>query len=176
MDGVLVDFDRGFKRLKLNPDHLKPDEYEKKHGKHSIWNLIDKRGVKFWKRLPWMGDGRELWDYIKRYDPIVLSAPSKSGDSIEGKMYWLRLNLGLTQVKPTRKPEDFDQDTRIILSNNKAAFVKSKYDILIDDNKLNLTKWSEAGGTGIFHNDATDTIKILEEIMSGNSSSDETAA
>jgi hypothetical protein len=43
LDGVLVDFKRGFKRLKSNPDHLTPNEYDKKHGKNSIWKLIDDR-------------------------------------------------------------------------------------------------------------------------------------
>lgn len=165
MDGVLTDFDRGFKRLKANEDHLKPKEYEKKHGKNSIWPLIDHRGIKFWKRLPWKNDGRELWDYIKRYTPIILSAPSKSPDSVKGKLYWLKLNLGINEKNPARKIEEWDGSQKVILTADKGAFAESKNDILIDDRRSNIDKWTEAGGTGILHNDATDTIRILEEIL-----------
>lgn len=165
MDGVLTDFDRGFKRLRANEDHLKPKEYEKKHGKNSIWPLIDHRGIKFWKRLPWKKDGRELWDYIKRYTPIILSAPSKSPDSVKGKLYWLKLNLGINEKNPAKKVEEWDGSQKVILTADKGAFAKSKNDILIDDRRPNIDKWTEAGGTGILHNDSTDTIRILEEIL-----------
>lgn len=165
MDGVLTDFDRGFKRLHANEHHLTPDEYEEKHGKHSIWPLIDKRGEKFWRRLPWKKDGRELWDYIERYDPIILSAPSRSKNSIAGKLDWIKLNLGINQKEPTRKADEVDADTRIIFSADKGQFVKGKTDILIDDKKSNIEKWTKAGGTGILHDDSTDTIKLLEQIV-----------
>lgn len=174
MDGVLTDFDRGFKRLKANhPEHLTPDEYEKKHGEHSIWPLIDAREEKFWVRLPWMKDGRELWDYLKRYSPIVLSAPSRSKHSVDGKMKWIKVNLGINQSEPTRSINDMDPDSRIILANDKAQFVKSKNDILIDDRQPNIDKWVAAGGTAIHHDDATDTIRLLEEILSRNSDTEE---
>lgn len=168
MDGVLTDFDRGFKRMKLNPNHLTPDEYENKHGKNSIWPLIDKRKDRFWKRLPWTKDGRELWDYLDRYKPYILSAPSRSKYSKEGKLAWLSLNLGINQKKAIESPEDMeaDPDKRVILCKDKELFVKSANDILIDDKKSNIEKWTQAGGTGILHNDATDTIKLLEEIVS----------
>lgn len=168
MDGVLTDFDRGFKRLRINPKHYTPDEYEKKHGKHSIWSLIDKRKDKFWKRLPWTKDGRELWDYLDRYSPYILSAPSRSEYSKEGKLTWVSLNLGINQKKAITTPEELeeDPDKRVILSKDKELFVKSANDILIDDKKINIEKWTAAGGTGIIHNDSTDTIRILEEIIS----------
>jgi hypothetical protein len=166
MDGVLTDFDRGFKRLKANEDHLKPKEYEKKHGKNSIWPLIDHRGIKFWKRLPWKSDGRELWDYIHRYSPVILSAPSRSPDSVKGKLYWLKLNLGINEKHPARKFEEWDGTQKVILTADKGAFAESKNDILIDDRRPNIDKWTEAGGTGILHNDSTDTVRILEGIIS----------
>ena len=37
--------------------------------------------------------------------------------------------------------------------------------ILIDDNHKKLEDWASAGGTSVFHNDSTDTIRVLEEIF-----------
>lgn len=167
MDGVLTDFDRGFKRLKANKKHRTPKEYEDKHGKHSIWKLIDKRKEFFWKRLPWMPDGRELWDYLERYKPYILSAPSRSKYYKDGKMQWIKLNLGFSQRKFVTTQEEHEErpEIRVILSNDKGQFAKTKNDILIDDKESNIDDWTKAGGTGIYHNDSTDTIRVLEEIL-----------
>ena len=165
LDGVLVDFNRGFKNLEENSDKLTPKEYDKEHGKHSMWKIIDPEGEKFWIRLKWTKDGRELWDYLTRYNPIILSSPSRSKHSIPGKMEWIKRNLGITQAKPTTSASDWDPESRIILSSDKFKFARSKNDILIDDTRAKLDKWTAAGGTGIFHNDATDTIRVLEEIF-----------
>ena len=165
LDGVLVDFNRGFKNLEENSDKLTPKEYDKEHGKHSMWKIIDPEGEKFWIRLKWTKDGRELWDYLTRYKPIILSSPSRSKHSIPGKMEWIKRNLGITQAKPTTSASDWDPESRIILSSDKFKFARSKNDILIDDTRAKLDKWTAAGGTGIFHNDATDTIRVLEEIF-----------
>jgi hypothetical protein len=165
MDGVLVDFNRGFKRLKANTEKLTPDAYQKKHGDNSIWPLIDEAGVSFWENLPWMKDGRELWDYLSQYDPIILSSPSRNRSSITGKMAWARKNLGISQDKPTTSSKNWDPSSKIILSSQKQLFARSKDDILIDDTRKKLDKWTAAGGTGVFHNDATDTIRVIEEII-----------
>jgi len=167
MDGVLTDFDRGFKRLKANKNHRTPKEYEDKHGKNSIWPLIDHRKEYFWKRLPWTKDGRELWDYLDRYTPYILSAPSRSKYSKDGKMEWIKLNLRFSQRKYVKTPEEHEErpELRVILSNEKELFAKGANDILIDDKESNIEKWTKAGGTGILHNDSTDTIRILEEIL-----------
>jgi hypothetical protein len=167
LDGVLTDFDRSFKNLDFNKDKLSPEEYEKKHGKEEMWKMIDAEGESFWANLRWMKDGRELWDYISRYNPIILSAPSRSKDSKTGKMKWIQRNLGINQDKPTTSSKNWDPSSRIILSQHKYKFAQSPDDILIDDNREKLAKWTEAGGTGVFHNDATDTIRVMEEIFTG---------
>jgi len=164
LDGVLVDFEQGFKKLKENTENLSPTEYQEKYGKNSIWKLINDKGSSFWANLNWMPDGRSLWDYIKRYNPIILSSPSLDNSCIIGKTEWVKTNLNIDQ-DPISELEDFNEETRFILANDKAKFAKSENDILIDDNRENLVKWSKAGGTGVLHDDSTDTIKVLEEIM-----------
>jgi FMN phosphatase YigB (HAD superfamily) len=170
LDGVLVDFDRGFMELPDNTEKLTPKEYERKNGKDSIWPMIDKLGEDFWTNLSWMKDGRELWDYLKRFDPIILSAPSQNPECITGKTNWVQSNLGIDQ-SPVRDPKDFTEETRFILANHKHDYVEpakrllSREPVLIDDFIKKLEKWSAAGGIGILHNDATDTIRVVEELV-----------
>ena len=170
LDGVLVDFDRGFVELADNTEKLLPKDYEKKHGTHSIWKLIDKLGESFWTNLDWTKDSRELWDYLKQYDPIILSAPSRHPGCFTGKTKWVKQNLGIDQ-EPITKPAEFTKETRLILATHKHEFVQPAISqlalqpILIDDTEVKLENWSNAGGTGILHNDATDTIRVMEEIM-----------
>ena len=73
MDGVIADFEARF-------DHffgMSPSEYEAKYGRRAFWNQIDNNiGVRFWVGIPWMPDGHQLWDYIKKYNPTLLSSLS----------------------------------------------------------------------------------------------------
>jgi hypothetical protein len=164
LDGVLVDFDRGFSELPENEEELSPSDYEEAHGKNSIWPLIDKHGEEYWSELYWKSDGRELWDYLEEYKPTILSSPSRSTDSVTGKTKWVKLNLKIND-KPVTKKADYTGSERLILMQQKHLFATGPNDILIDDTQAKIDKWTEAGGTGILHNDATDTIKVLEKIL-----------
>lgn len=164
LDGVLVDFDRGFSELPENADNLSPGEYEEENGKNSIWPLIDKYGDEYWSDLYWKNDGRELWDYLEEYKPAILSSPSRNPASIRGKSKWVKLNLRINE-DPVTKLSEYDGTNRVIIMQQKHLFAKSANDILIDDTQSKIDKWTEAGGTGILHNDATDTIKVLEKIL-----------
>jgi hypothetical protein len=165
LDGVLVDFNRGFKNIDANKDKLTPDEYEEKYGLDKMWEMVDAEGDAFWANLSWKKDGRELWDYIKRYDPIILSSPSRNKHSIHGKMKWIKRNLGIDQADPTTSSKKWEEGSRIILSRYKYKFAKGPTDILIDDTKSKIDKWVKAGGTGVLHTDSTDTIRVIEEIV-----------
>jgi hypothetical protein len=170
LDGVLVDFNRGFIELASNTEKLSPKAYEKEHGKDSLWPLIDELGESFWENLQWMKDGRELWDYLKQYDPIILSSPSKHPGCFTGKAKWVKLHLGIDQ-DPVTDPQNFTKDTRFILANRKHDYVEpaktlfKKEPLLIDDFNKKLEKWTNAGGIGVLHNDSTDTIRVVEEIL-----------
>jgi hypothetical protein len=166
LDGVLVDFNRGFKMIDANKDKLSPKEYEEKYGIEKMWEMVDEAGDSYWANLKWMKDGRELWDYLSQFDPIILSSPSRSKHSVHGKMKWINRNLGIGQEKPTKSSKKWDPESRIILSGYKYKFAQGENDILIDDTEQKIKDWTEAGGTGILHNDATDTIRVMEEILS----------
>ena len=145
MDGVLCDFDA---RLSgINPNLVDaPDPV--------LWKVIYKIGPKYWSKMNWMPDGKQLWSFILSHNPIILSSPPRTGaDRAEkGKREWCKNNLGSNIAK-----------TAIITR------IKEKYAgpnmILIDDRKSNISKFKKAGGIGILHTSAKNTIKQLRTIL-----------
>ena len=147
MDGVLVDFNERFKRFS---DGILPTEYEQKFGKDKFWELIDGTGVRFWVGMDWMSDGKQLWNYIKEYNPTLLSSPSRSNYSRMGKRIWRKRNLPSTKLilaQAANKQNYADPDS-----------------ILIDDRESNVDQWIKAGGIGILHTDTASTINKLKEL------------
>ena len=147
MDGVLCDFDSRFKQL--NPEHLTPSEYIAENSESEFWKLIDSYKEKFWSEMSWMSDGKQLWEYISKYTPTLLSAPSYEASSRFGKRLWANKNV---------------PGTKLILA---AADKKQNYSkpnrILIDDKESNIEQWISKGGEGILHKNTADTIKQLQQ-------------
>jgi len=147
MDGVLVDFDKQFEKASGG---VPPSEYEEKNGKEAFWNLIDnEKGVGFWVGMPWMPNGKQLWEHIKPNNPILLSSPSRSNSSRLGKRLWVRNNL---------------PNTKLILANsyNKKNYADGN-NILIDDRPSNIDQWNAAGGIGILFISTSQTIEELKK-------------
>lgn len=142
LDGVLTDFNKAISELLKHP-------IKKDFGNDpAIWKAIDKAGEAFWSGMSFMPDGHELWDYLEKYKPIVLTAPSNHPSSKIGKKIWLKENL---------------PNVPYIIDNKKEKYAKDGY-ILIDDREKNIKKWREAGGIGILHKDAKSTIEKLKEL------------
>ena len=148
MDGVLTDFDKSFEKYSKG---IPPREYEEKFGKDGFWKLIDGEGkVGFWVGMPWMEDAKQYWDYIKNYDVELLSSPSRSETSRLGKRLWVRNNM--PGIKLT-----------LAQAYNKKNYAEPNH-ILIDDRESNIEQWKEAGGIGILHTSAADTINQLKAL------------
>ena len=145
MDGVLVDFDRGYQEL-TGMTTQQADAI----GGDTFWEPLTKAGAKWWITLNWMPDGKQLWNYIKKYTPILLSAPSKQESSRLGKRVWVKREL---------------PDVKLIL---RPASQKQQYasptSILIDDREKNIDQWEAAGGIGILHTSAANTIEQLKQL------------
>ena len=145
MDGVLVDFEKGYEELtgqNIRGQHVS--------GGPNFWDPITKAGAQFWIKLPWMSDGKQLWEYIKQYNPVLLSAPSREESSKIGKYVWVKREL---------------PGVKLVLrsAERKQEFATPK-SILIDDRKDNIDRWKEAGGIGIYHTSAADTIQQLKKL------------
>jgi hypothetical protein len=145
MDSVLVDFDLGYQEL-TGMTTQQADA----NGVEAFWEPLTKAGAKFWITLQWMPDGKQLWDYIKKYNPILLSAPSREESSKLGKRVWVKREL---------------PGVKLIL---KYAPQKQEYatptSILIDDRQKNIDQWEAAGGIGILHTNTPNTIKQLQQL------------
>ena len=145
MDGVLVDFDRGYQEL-TGMTTQQADAM----GGDTFWEPLTKAGAKWWITLNWMSDGKQLWNYIKKYTPILLSAPSQQESSRLGKRVWVKREL---------------PDVKLIL---RPASQKQQYasptSILIDDRQKNIDQWEAAGGIGILHTSTANTIEQLKKL------------
>lgn len=148
MDGVLTDFDQQAAEL-FDVPREEAQEYMEKHPKKA-WFKIDHAGVDFWSEMPWMSDGKELWQKVAIYRPTILSSPSKHRTSVIGKKEWIGENIG---------------DLPIILDSNKARHVRGECCVLIDDREKNIKAWEKAGGTGILHKNTRETIEELENFL-----------
>ena len=97
-----------------------------------------------------MPDGKQLWNYIKPYNPYVLTAPSLNPESKEGKKTWItRLdNMKNIYFRAASFKSDFSGKNRI----------------LIDDRADTIEKWNAKGGIGILHTSAQDTIEQLKKL------------
>ena len=146
MDGVLCDFDRRFDQF----GGMKPKEYESRFGTKKFWEIIDKVGAQYWAKMPWMPDGKELWNYISKYKPVLLSAPSMNPSSRYGKHLWVNENLPGTKL--------------ILARREKKRNYSGKNKILIDDRPDNINEWIYEGGIGILHTSAQQTINDLKEL------------
>jgi 5'(3')-deoxyribonucleotidase len=152
MDGVLVDFDKGYKELTG-----KSTKHVKLQDKNEFWDLL-KRSLKdkgleeydYWVNLPWMSDGQTLWDYIKQYNPYILTAPSMDPGSKQGKNEWIQRMDGMKRIY--FKPARFKQE------------LSGKNRILIDDRADTIDNWRSKGGIGILHTSAANTIKQLKDL------------
>ena len=147
MDGVLCDFDKRFMEFS---NSIPPEEYESKFGKKAFWKLINEQGVEFWADIPWISGGEDLWEYIKPYNPSLLSAPSSKESSRSGKHSWVKNNI---------------PGTKLILrsAEQKQEFAKPNA-ILIDDRLSNIEQWRAKGGIGILHTSVNQTIEQLKEL------------
>ena len=145
MDGVLTDFEKRFydKLNEIGPDYyplkdikkvVKPKDFENIFGIEEFWNFIDGIiGVGFWAGMDWMPQGRELWEFIKPYQPSLLTSPSKNNTSRLGKNLWVKNHL-------TPKPK-----TIFAYSADKQRY-SNENSILIDDKKSNINEWIAKGG------------------------------
>lgn len=145
MDGVLCDFKGRF-------DHysgLSPLEYRERYGLKQFWNLIDDTvGEVFWSDMDWTPSGKELWNFIKDFNPSLLTSPSRNEVSRTGKQKWASKNLS-----PTPKIHfKFSQQKKELATPTS---------ILIDDREDIIESWNQAGGIGIHHPENTSDISPI---------------
>lgn len=148
MDGVLADFDTGYKRV----FGVQPD----KAIENVDWEAV-RRHAGFYADLPPMPDMRELWDFVSRLTPmpiVLTGVPSSVEEAPKNKRAWARRHLG------------GHVEVRCCLSKEKCLHAKPG-DILIDDWEKYRHLWIAKGGRWVTHTSAENSINQLLEMGVG---------
>ena len=118
--------------------------------------LVRQAGRDGFDRMPWMPDGRELWDFIAPYKPTILSMlPDANMDlCAPQKLAWCARELGA--------------DVKVIITPDKIG--KGPHAtpgaVLIDDDlRRHAPAWQKHGGLYLHHRSAAETIKRLSEML-----------
>jgi 5'(3')-deoxyribonucleotidase len=154
LDGVLVDFNNfAEQHIGIRPSDMDGNSKRKKE----FWSKVNRwviDGNRFFGAMSMMEDASELWEYIERYDPIILSATGHVRNAATEKREWVHTHLG-----------NHYADTAILVDKavDKSNFACSNC-VLIDDRSKAIDPWIEAGGIGILHISAQDTIEQLKDL------------
>ena len=151
LDGVLADFNRELKRLGFSEQQFAADPKRKK----VFWQLIGamaKRGEQFWGVMYPLPDAAKLWQYVKPHSPEILSATGHVGNAVPEKREWCAHYLGA------------DVTVNLVRRSGDKAQYANPHSILIDDRSKCIDPWVAAGGIGILHTSAEDTITALKDL------------
>jgi len=155
MDQVLADFLGGAERVlgKAYTDKsywMRDDTGDKKEE-------LSKKAPNLFKNLEWMPDGKKLWNFIQKHEPKILSAfPGWNKNARRDKASWVNRHLNVSS-----------ENTHLVKRPEKRRYAVSKKgqpNVLIDDHPKNIKEWQAAGGIGILHRSAAETIKKLKKM------------
>lgn len=158
LDGVLADFAGSLS--KAMGERYDDARYEREpEYRTRMWNALEqyqKDGHEFWFELEMMSDAKRLIDYVRqnvdrKFEILSATGNPKYG-AIPQKHKWVARNIG-KGVKVTL----------VRRAAQKAREAKPGR-ILIDDKLKAINPWKEAGGIGILHTSATNTIRQLKKM------------
>jgi hypothetical protein len=180
LDGVLVDFEAGVRKL-FNGKGTKSVQT------HSMWAAITKADA-FYKNLSWTEDGKELWEAIRCLSPDILTGVAMFQQSRQDKYEWCKRELNVDNIehldmagpkqtwkcmKGTRIDKSLhstggDKPTQIsvnvITCWSKLKHMESGVDaVLIDDREDLAEAWEKRGGIFIHHTSTARTLTLLRE-------------
>lgn len=155
LDGVMADFTKGVDKIIGGGYSEERYEADSKY-RSMMWKAVgqyQKQGGELWLDLDPMPDAHILWKYIAPYEPEILSATGNPEyGAAEQKHKWVAKNIGPdVTVNLTRKAME-------------KAHRACENCILIDDKEKAINPWEAAGGIGILHTSAADTIAKLKQL------------
>ena len=157
MDGVLADFDRGVNELCGMRASSQAGRDDDPDYDDRMWAAIRKVDH-FYDKLELMPGAKELFDRLR----------GKYGDRVEILTGIPRKERGIVtaaedKIAWTRRLLSEDVIIHTVSRKEKQDYCKGPEDILIDDREKTIREWREAGGTGILHVSAEETIRELEK-------------
>jgi len=158
MDGVLSDFKaQAEKATGMDINSWMAEPGNKFNSVREKWKPV-LNYKNFWSSMPWEPGGQQLWSFIKKYQPHILSAYveiTTDPNCKPGKREWLKRNVNV--------PDDRINLVRRVEKQN-FANLKGEATILIDDYVKNVVQFKARGGIGIQHTSAFSTISQLKKL------------
>lgn len=162
LDGVLADFHKGMTKAirEIHDPTFVHDENKYDNNsqyRKQMWAFVKtyqaKYGYILWRHLDLMPDAMQLWNYIKPYHPQILTATGPAVyHAAEQKRGWVTDYFG----------------SNIKINTTESAVDKARFAgpnrILIDDKLKAINPWRAAGGIGIHHTSAADSILQLKDL------------
>lgn len=150
LDGVMADLDKHVKeRTGMSFEQLRATG----SGFTQFCTAEREQGNTVFDSLDKMPDADVLWDYVVKYNPDILTATGYPVEKATAeKIRWVMDNLsGYNQILTT------------ISGKDKHKYAAPNH-ILIDDRDKAIVPWRAAGGIGIKHISAADTISQLQQL------------
>ena len=149
MDGVLADFVKGVEGPKyLNGPLTCEQDYDDRK--------IELSNKGLFRDLPIMPGMDQLIRHVKKitnhWEILTASGDLNRKVVVRDKIEWIKEKIGPDVIV-----------TSTIKGKDKAVFAKPNH-VLIDDRKSNIEAWEQAGGIGILHTSAENTIEQLNNI------------
>lgn len=146
LDGVLADFDEGVRQATGKLPGVLPDKV--------MWPILA-RTPDFYDRLPWLEDGRILWEAVKKYRPPILTGLPIGKWAEPQKRSWCARELGPDIEVLTCLARDKGKKALEVLEQGLTP-------ILVDDRLKAKDGWEAIGGIFILHTSAKDSLEQLK--------------
>lgn len=152
LDGVLADFNAGV----TSATGLPPGEQHP----HQMWPTLA-RTPGFYDKLDWMSDGKELWNAIQSFDPVILTGVPM-GKWAEGqKRSWCARELGASVPVITGMSRKKAELACAWLEDKKR---RGRIPLLVDDSLKLRENWMSSGGTFIHHTSTRESLISLKDL------------
>lgn len=171
LDGVLVDFDTGVENLTGRPPSALSSGI--------LWSSIA-NADHFYRSLPWMPDGEELWEAVRLLRPSILTGvPMRNVEQASRDKYaWCKRELCVETAHWSKAGPKFShasiskRDARntqawckVITCWSRNKHLESGPGRLLIDDRLSLRDaWEEAGGVFVHHVNTERTLRTLREM------------
>ena len=139
-DGVLADFDGGFREL----FGLEPREHEARYGRGAFWRVLHRQAPQFYLFLPLKEDARELLGAVAHLEPTILTGCPRGGWAEPQKVAWAGVHFPGTPIITC-------------MARDKPTYCEPG-DVLVDDQSKHREPWTDAGGVFILHRSAAESI------------------